>query len=69
MPDITMCEGKECPAKDQCYRYTAKPSLYQSYFAKVPYKDGKCDNYWGKDADNIWFQLKNIVNPNTEVNA
>lgn len=32
MPDISMCKDKNCPAKDYCYRYTALPSLMQSYF-------------------------------------
>jgi len=24
MTDITMCEGKNCTKREQCYRYTAK---------------------------------------------
>ena len=51
MPDITMCKGQVggniCPYKDKCYRYTAKADEYQSYFADLPLKDGKCDYYWG----------------------
>ena len=46
MPDITMCNGNNCPVKKKCYRYTAKPSEYQSYFIEAPFKDGKCDHYW-----------------------
>ena len=38
MPDITMCMGDGCPAKERCYRFTAKPSKYQSYFAVVPWQ-------------------------------
>jgi len=46
MPDITMCEGKDCPLKDECYRFTVMPSEYwQSYFTKVPYKDGECEYF------------------------
>lgn len=45
-PDITMCNGDNCPVKKKCYRYTAKPSEYQSYFVESPIKDGKCDHYW-----------------------
>ena len=38
MPDITMCKGGNCPAKEQCYRYRATPSTYrQSYFAEPPH--------------------------------
>lgn len=46
MPDITMCKGKDCPLKETCYRYKAKPSDLQSYFIEPPYKDDKCTHYW-----------------------
>lgn len=66
MPDITMCNGQfgaiNCPYKLKCYRYTAKPSEYlQSYFTGLPLKDGKCDMYWGDNAEGIWNQLKEIT--------
>lgn len=64
MPDITMCVGTDCPQKETCYRYTAKPNEYrQSYFMEAPIKDGKCDMYWGENAENIWNQLKEITKP------
>ena len=31
MPDISMCQNDKCTKKDTCYRYTAKPSVLQSY--------------------------------------
>jgi hypothetical protein len=43
MPDISMCQNKLCPKKAECYRYTAKPSMRQSYCA-FEYKDG-CEHY------------------------
>lgn len=47
MADITKCKGTGCRLKETCYRYNVKSdSLYQSYFAKPPMKDGKCDSYW-----------------------
>ncbi len=63
MPDITMCPGTDCPHKENCYRYTAKPSKYaQSYFVEAPIKDGgKCDHYWGENGEAIWNQLNDIV--------
>lgn len=61
MPDIAMCSGDGCPLKEKCYRFTAKPSEYQSYFADPPIKDGKCDHYWGENAESIWNQLNDIV--------
>lgn len=48
MADITKCEGKNCPLKESCYRYTAKDNEYrQSYFIKTPYSflNKKCDEY------------------------
>jgi hypothetical protein len=65
MPDITMCEGTHCPIKENCYRYTAKPNEYrQSYFVTPPYKDGKCEHYWGEAQESILQQLTDIVNGN-----
>jgi hypothetical protein len=31
MPDISMCEGKLCPAKNRCWRFLATPSFRQAY--------------------------------------
>lgn len=62
MPDITKCEGTDCPHKENCYRYTAESSKFmQSYFVTPPVKDGKCDHYWGEQAESIWSELKDIV--------
>jgi len=61
MPDITMCSGIDCPYKDNCYRFTAKPSEYQSYFANPPIKVDKCDHYWGDNAESIWSSLGEII--------
>lgn len=47
MPDISMCQNKECPNNWTCYRFTAKPSEYrQPYQAYKPAK-GKyqCDSH------------------------
>jgi hypothetical protein len=62
-PDITLCVGTDCPYKETCYRYTSKPSDWQSYFSEPPIKDGKCDMYWGDNAEAIFNQLKDIVKP------
>jgi hypothetical protein len=37
MADITMCEGRDCPLKDHCYRHLASPSQRQSFFLNMPY--------------------------------
>jgi hypothetical protein len=63
MADITMCKGTNCPVSTKCRRCMAIPNPYrQSYFIEVPIKDGKCDMYWGENADSIWDQLNKIVN-------
>ena len=63
MPDIAKCLGTDCPYKETCYRYTSEPSDWQSYFSVPPIKDGKCDMYWGDNAEAIFNQLKDIVKP------
>jgi hypothetical protein len=46
MPDITMCGGDECPRRETCYRYTARPDYMQSFFTVPPMKkDKSCDHY------------------------
>ncbi len=60
-PDITMCPGTGCPHKESCYRFTAKAGEYQSYFMESPIKEGKCDYFWGENAESIWNQLKDIM--------
>jgi hypothetical protein len=60
-PDIAKCLGTDCPYKETCYRYTSKPIDWQSYFLEPPIKDGKCDMYWGDNAEAIFNHLKDIV--------
>ena len=47
MPDISMCENKDCPSKKKCYRFMAKPSpVWQTYAEFKPEKDKyKCDYF------------------------
>jgi hypothetical protein len=35
----------------------------QSFFINSPIKDGKCEMYWGDNAQIVWDQLKEIVKP------
>lgn len=61
MPDISMCNGTDCPHKENCYRFTAKPSEYQTYFVEPPIEDGKCDYYWGENAQSVWKTPNDIT--------
>jgi hypothetical protein len=47
MADISMCRDHFCVLKESCYRYTATPSTYQSYFTTSPRVNGlDCNYYW-----------------------
>lgn len=47
MPDITMCKDKDCNLKLKCYRYTAKPDRYQSFFGtEVKVDKNVCEYFW-----------------------
>ena len=46
MTDITKCTGDCCALKETCYRFTATTGMYQSFFFKVPIRNGKCEYYW-----------------------
>ena len=45
MADITKCKGTRCPVREDCYRYTAPASEWQSWFAVAPVSDDEkgCD--------------------------
>lgn len=63
MSDITKCEGTNCPLKENCFRFTAIGNpIYQSYFVDIPFKDNKCEMFWGKQSESIFNQLKDITN-------
>ncbi len=49
MTDITKCDGKKCPMKKECWRYTAPAEkLHQSYFLSTPIKKKECKYFWSK---------------------
>jgi hypothetical protein len=45
MADITKCKGTGCRVREDCYRYTAPASEWQSWFAVAPVSDDEngCD--------------------------
>ena len=45
MPDITMCNGEDCPLKKKCYRYMALPEKLQPYFCESPIEGDKCSSF------------------------
>lgn len=46
MPDIAMCQGDECPVKENCWRYMAPADRWQSYFGTPPYDEAGCEYFW-----------------------
>jgi hypothetical protein len=63
MADITKCKGTDCPIKESCYRFTATENeILQAYFVDSPFKDGKCEMYWGEHANDLINHLKDIMN-------
>jgi len=58
MSDISKCVGKDCPIKEECYRFTAPINEYwQAWLGDTPHNkensdNFKCDLFWDY-ADNI----------------
>lgn len=48
MPDISMCDNKQCPLRFKCYRFTATPNPYRQSFGNFEYdeKKEKCEYFW-----------------------
>lgn len=52
MPDISMCNNKECALSSKCYRFTAIPNPYgQSYCYFNPQENGICLNFWDNEVE------------------
>jgi len=46
MADIAMCQGNECPVKENCWRYMAPTGIWQAYLATPPYTEEGCEYFW-----------------------
>mgnify|MGYP003680328216 FL=1 len=48
MPDIAMCFAENCEKKEECYRFKAEPSDYQSYtdFSDDIDEEDRCGWFW-----------------------
>ena len=44
--DITKCRQEDCKQKEKCYRYTAKESMWQSYFSEDVRDGDDCEYFW-----------------------
>ena len=53
MPDISMCENKNCHLANNCWRFNATPDrVAQSYADFEPDDEGNCDFYIDMGGDN-----------------
>jgi len=41
-----MCDNKQCPQFQSCYRAQAKPDEYAQSYAEFKFDMGFCDYYW-----------------------
>ena len=58
MPDITMCKGDGCRARNHCYRFTATPSDYrQSWFVQTPGNNKNCAYYYELEVDKMFYNV------------
>lgn len=46
MSDIAMCQGGECPVRENCWRYLAPTDRWQSYLGTPPFTEEGCDYFW-----------------------
>lgn len=45
MTEICKCNGEKCKAKEKCYRFTSRPTTYQSwadFYTLEKDKKGRC---------------------------
>ena len=53
MADISKCANVSCQIRKKCYRFTAKPSYYQS-FTNYKYNSGCLDFLDNKNRKDKW---------------
>jgi len=58
--DITMCPGKSCPIKQNCYRFTAEILGRQDFFVEAPYSfsDDYCRYFISNRPDENTIRMK-----------
>ena len=58
--DITLCPGKNCPIRQNCYRFTDKIPGRKNFFASVPYQvtTNSCDYFISNRPDDNKIRLK-----------
>lgn len=44
-----MCCNYECPLREKCYRYRARPDQHWQSYSWYKYENDKCDYFWKLD--------------------
>ena len=66
MADISKCANVSCPIRKKCYRFTAKPSYYQS-FTNYKYNSGCLDFLDNKNRKDKWHPKNWIMLDSTKI--
>jgi hypothetical protein len=72
MPDISMCQNKDCSLRLSCHRYTATPNIPAQCYGDFAFENGKCYAFWdntGYENEEIWKKLSRAVRPPTTIEA
>ncbi len=58
--DIILCQGNNCPIKQNCYRFTAKVLGRRNSFTKAPYDftTNDCEHFINNRPDENTIRLK-----------
>jgi len=51
MSDMAKCEGRDCPIKHKCYRYTIARGPAWQYWIDEEYEGGECEHLYEIDKD------------------
>jgi hypothetical protein len=64
MSDIAKCQDNKCPSKLMCYRFTAPANEHRQAYCDFNREEDatNCEMFWGNKQENIFNQLKDIVN-------
>lgn len=61
--DISMCADNECPVRETCYRFKAKPSEYRQSYGEFDrlnnpgIAEGSCSYYWKIIEKDTWSEV------------
>ena len=65
MPDISMCNGQDCPIKEYCYRYTAEPSEFWQTWGMFEFnKETGCNYFMANEKDIVGQEIIELINKN-----